>query len=59
MGSAAAGQREMGSLIIWEGRKVVLLNVESPESVQFARHKKEELIWISVNGNMINPADHI
>ncbi|KAI0991474.1 hypothetical protein K3495_g16713, partial [Podosphaera aphanis] len=57
--SAAAAQREVDHLLAWARNNAVTFDTNKSEVVQFTKHRHEAPTNISINGTIIEPAEHI
>ncbi|CCU76238.1 TE1b-like protein [Blumeria hordei DH14] len=57
--SAGAAQREVDHLLEWAGKNAVAFETQKSEVIQFPGRRREEAVGVHVNGNLIEPADHI
>ncbi|KAI1006683.1 hypothetical protein K3495_g1541 [Podosphaera aphanis] len=57
--SAAAAQREVDLLLAWARNNAVTFDTNKSEVVQFTKHRLEAPTNISINGTLIEPAEHV
>lgn len=57
--SAGAVQREVDHLLEWAGKNAVAFETQKSEVIQFPGRRRAESVGVHVNGNLIEPADHI
>ena len=57
--SVAAVQSETDHLLEWAGTNAVDFDTEKSEVIQFPGRRRGEAVGLHVNGNPIEPADHI
>ncbi|KAI1004666.1 hypothetical protein K3495_g3552 [Podosphaera aphanis] len=57
--SAEKAQQEVDSLLDWAQRNVVLFEVAKSEVIQFPGRAQEGSVGIRINGNLVEPAEHI
>ncbi|KAI1002860.1 hypothetical protein K3495_g5342 [Podosphaera aphanis] len=57
--SAEKAQQEVDSLLDWAQRNAVLFEAAKSEVIQFPGPAQEESVRIRINGNLVQPAEHI
>ena len=57
--STGAAQREVDRLLDWVGTSAVAFETEKSEVIQFLGRRRKDAVGVHVNGNFIDPADHI
>ncbi|KAI0994968.1 hypothetical protein K3495_g13212 [Podosphaera aphanis] len=57
--SAEKAQQEVDSLLDWAQRNAVLFEVAKSEVIQFPGRAQEGSVEIRINGNLVEPAEHI
>ncbi|KAI0995289.1 hypothetical protein K3495_g12893 [Podosphaera aphanis] len=57
--SAEKAQQEVDSLLDWAQRNAVMFEVAKSEVIQFPGRDQEESVGIRINGNLVEPAEHI
>ncbi|KAI0998159.1 hypothetical protein K3495_g10032 [Podosphaera aphanis] len=57
--SAAAAQREVDHLLAWARNNAVTFDTNKSEVIQFTKHRHKSPTNISINGTIIEPAEHI